>query len=498
MILAVSSPSSSPSDAPDRRARAPRWFSPGHLALLAIAVAAASAIVYSALSSSLTAHGAVTLLVFLTAVWMWLATPIDDTYVALAAASVLVVTGALAGSKFTATLGEEFIWLLIGAFAIAAAVTATGLPARIASRLVASARTPRQLVHLLTAALILTAFAVPSTAGRAALALPIFLGLATVLSDRRRLVRCLAILTPTVILLSAIASPLGAGAHLLTNQILNDAVGESFTFFEWVLVGLPLALVWSHLAAEIVLRLFTRPEDRRTPLTVPASLSACGESTDAAGSRKNGTVLVVLVVAIAAWCTEPIHNVGPAIVAVTAALIITAPRFGTTSLSAALKTVEWPLLIFMAATLAMAQALTASGAAKWLADGVFSLRHLLGEWITPGFLVVLIIVSVGAHLLIQSRSARTAALIPIVVAIAPTAGLNPVAAAFISTAAAGFCLTMTSSAKPLALFASPGDVPSYTGGDLLRVSAVLAPISAGLVGIFTLTVWPALGLPLYL
>lgn len=322
--------------------------------------------------------------------------------------------------------------------------------------------------------------------------------MATALCDRKRLVRCLAILTPTVILLSAIASPLGAGAHLLTNQILHDAVGESFTFLQWVLVGLPLAVVWSHLAAEIVLWLFTRAQDRRTPLSVPAGGSACDESTITAAGKKSRLVLLVLAVAIAAWCTEPIHNVGPAVVAIVGALIITAPRFGTTSLSAALKTVQWSLLIFMAATLAMAHALTASGAAKWLADGFFGLRHLLGEWVTTGFLVVLIIVSVGAHHLIQSRSARTVALIPIIVAIAPTAGLDPVAAAFISTAAAGFCLTTTSSAKPLALFASPGDVPSYTSRDLLRVSAVLAPISAVLLALFAFTVWPTLGLRLYL
>ncbi len=486
----------------ERRAPAPatRRRPRGRYALVAVALLAVSGISYAAAFGGLSAHGAITLTVFLAAVLMWIATPIDDAYVALAAASALVVTGSLSRVDFTGALGEEFIWLLIGAFVIAAAVTATGLPARIASRLVTLAHTPRQLVHLMTVALIITAFAIPSTSGRAALALPVFLGLATALPDRKRLVRCLAVLTPTVILLSAIASPLGAGAHLLTIQILDESVGASISFMHWLVLGVPLALVWSHLAAEIILRLFTRPEDRLNRFVVQPTTLASDRST-APGtplSRPQCRVLAVVAVVIAAWCTEPIHSIGPAVVAVIGALITVAPGFGTTSLSNALKTVPWSLLMFMAATLALATALTKSGAAEWLAASVFSPRRLLDDWATVIFVVVLIIVSIGAHLVLQSRSARTAALIPVVVVIAPTAGIDPVAAAFMSTAAAGFCLTLTSSAKPLALFAAPEDVPGYSNRDLMRMSAVLAPISAVLLTIFAFAIWPTLGLTLSL
>lgn len=468
--------------------------------LLVVALAAASAVVYSYALGGLSGQGAFTLVVFLAAVWMWMATPVDDTYVALGAAVVLVVTGTLHGSDFTGTLGEDFIWLLIGAFVIAAAVTVTGLPARVAARLVAFAHSPRQLVHLITAALITTTFAIPTTSGRAALALPVFLGLASVLHERKRLVRCLAVLTPAVILLSAIGSPLGAAAHLLTNQILHETVGESISFLQWLVIGLPLAVVWSHCAAELILLLFTRAEDRRTRLSVPAGALA-SDAASTPGAPLNSAqrlVLILLAAIIVAWCTEPIHGISPAVVAVVGALIAVAPRFGTTSLPAALKTVPWPLLIFMAATLALGTALSDSGAAEWLGQAVFRPRELLGDWATYGFVVVLIVFSICAHLVLQSRSARTAVLIPIVVAVAPTAGIDPVAAAFISTAAAGFCLTLTSSAKPIAMFKATAEVPGYTSRDLLRVSAVLAPVSAVLITLFTFQIWPALGLSLYL
>ncbi|HWM37535.1 MAG TPA: SLC13 family permease, partial [Streptomyces sp.] len=72
---------------------------------------------------------------------------------------------------------------------------------------------------------------------------------------------------------------------------------------------------------------------------------------------------------------------------------------------------------------------------------------------------------------------------------------NPVAAALASTAAAGFCHTLPASAKPVTLFSDIPGTPTYTPRDLLRLSAVLAPLSASLVLLFALAVWPLLGVP---
>ena len=80
-------------------------------------------------------------------------------------------------------------------------------------------------------------------------------------------------------------------------------------------------------------------------------------------------------------------------------------------------------------------------------------------------------------------------------------GVSAVAAAFISTAAAGFCHTLPASAKPLAIFRgsdAPGDTPHYDTADLLRMSALLAPMHLAVTAVFAFLFWPLLGLPLYL
>ncbi|PWK82811.1 sodium:sulfate symporter-like transmembrane protein [Lentzea atacamensis] len=484
-----------------------------------------------------------TLVVFGVAVLLWVCTPLDDTFVALAAVAALLLFGVLPASSLAA-LGGATTWLLLAAFVLAAGVTASGLTTRLATWLVGRARTVRGLAHLVSLGLLLSAFFVPSTSGRAALALPVFGALAEGLKNRRRVVRALGVLFPSVILLTAVATLVGAGAHLITNSLLETATGHGIGFGWWLLLGVPLAVVSAHLTAEIVLWLFTTREDRARPLQVevaaeqatvemrvPALVGAarsegplpgvpCSDSptqhrqfrtlelapppletpeqpradgTSAAKSwrrrtpaltRQEWTALTVVLAVSAAWLTEPWHHIPPEVSALTGALLITAPRLGTTTFKAAFAEVPWSLLVFMAATTALGTALIKSGAAD-LAAG-----HL-GGGSDLRLLATVIGVSLAAHLVIQSRSARSSVLIPIVIPLALAAGMNPAALAFASTAAAGFCHTLTSSAKPVALFAD-----AYRPKDLLKLSAVLAPVTGLLVFAAAVLLWPYLGLPL--
>lgn len=479
-----------------------RWRPSGRqridLAVLALFVL--GLIIAAIVDDGLTGAGATTLAVFALAVWAWMRSDLDDTYVALAAAVALVPLGGLTAEAFYAGLGEGLVWLLIAAFILAAVITASGLVTRCAAVVVARARTPRGLVHLITAALIATAFAVPSTSGRAALAVPIFVVLARALADRPQLVRVLALLFPTVILLSAVASLLGAGAHLITSAVVAEATGSGFGFAGWAVLGVPLAVLTSHLAAELVLWLFADRSERDRPLRVERSDFGGAVDTPVSGplSTLEKRCVLLLLVVIVLWCTEGLHGIDAAVVAVGAALVATAPRFGPTGLRTALATVPWSLLVFMAATLALGHALVTTGAAQWLAHKTFLPVSALGAAAGPVFVVLAIAVSAAAHLVIQSRSARSAVLIPILVALAPTMGVNPAAVAFASTAAAGFCHTLTSSAKPVAMFSTLDDVETYSRRDLLRLSTYLGPPFVLIVVVFSGGVWPLLGLDLFL
>ncbi|MFC8078067.1 SLC13 family permease [Streptomyces sp. NPDC057307] len=437
-----------------------------------------------------------TLVVFILATYTWIATSVDDTYVALGAGLALTATGVISSETLFATLGDETVWLLICAFVLAAAVSKAGLAGRAAAWLVGGAGTVRQLVHLTTAGLVVTAFAVPATSGRAALALPVFLALAKALADRTRLVVMLALLFPTVILLSAVATLIGAGAHLITVGVLWEQTGKELGFVTWLVLGLPLAVVSSHLAAELVLLTTTRRADRTGPVRITTAQIQEHSDAPVQGplTPPEARCLLLLGTVVVLWCSEPLHGVSPAVVALIGAVVAASPALGTVGLKDGLRTVPWPLLLFMAATMAMGIALSESGAADWLVGWVPG-GASMPPWM---FLAGVIVISTAAHLALQSRSARSSVLVPLVVAAAMAAGVNPVAAAFASTAAAGFCHTLPASAKPVALFADLPGTPTYTPRDLLRLSAVLAPLTAALVLLFALAVWPLLGVPVHL
>ncbi|MEU4995216.1 SLC13 family permease [Streptomyces sp. NPDC021622] len=466
-------------------------LNPRQAITLCIALSLCALLVVPGNFPGLSGDARLTLAVFALATCAWIGTPIDDTYIALGAGLALTATGVISSDTLFGTLGDETVWLLICAFVLAAAVARSGLAGRAAAFLVCGARSIRQLTHLTTAALVVTAFAVPATSGRAALALPVFLALAKALADRKRLVVMLALLFPTVILLSAVATLIGAGAHLITVSVLWEATGERIGFTQWLLLGLPLAMASSHLAAEAVLLTTTRRADRKGPVHITVEQLQEHSEQPVTGPWEPAETRCALLLAtvVTLWCSEPLHQVPPAVVALIGAVVASSPALGTVRLKDALKTVPWSLLLFMAATMAMGVALAESGAAKWLVGGV---PLDVPPWL---FLTVVVGVSTAAHLVLQSRSARSSVLVPLVVAAAVGAGVNPVAAALASTAAAGFCHTLPASAKPVTLFADIPGTPTYTPRDLLRLSAVLAPLTAALVLLFAVALWPLLGVP---
>ena len=171
------------------------------------------------------------------------------------------------------------------------------------------------------------------------------------------------------------------------------------------------------------------------------------------------------------------------------------PNVGVLSFKDAVKRVEWNLVLFMAATLVLSEALIKSGAAEWLVNQMFT------AWgghssLTPTSLVISVaVISLLAHLVITSRTARSSVLVPLVILLAISLGYNATAFAFLSTAAAGFCLTLPVSAKPLAIF-SQLEGSTFKPRDQLLLSGVLFPIHIGLLMVFAIYIWPMLGMPL--
>ncbi|KRE14950.1 hypothetical protein ASE66_16180 [Bosea sp. Root483D1] len=439
------------------------------------------------LGLSLDARAKMALSVFALAIISWCLSDIDDTLIALAAAAALVLCGLAPARNLHAALGNELTWLLIGAFIIAAVLRASGLTERLASAVLSRTRSVRALFLATTGVVVATALFVPSTSGRAALLLPVYLALAAAIEDRR-IRRALALLFPTVILLSAGGTLIGAGAHLIAIEMIQRSGGPGHGYLGWLLLGMPLAVLASFGATFTILFAFLRPAERAQLVSLPPA------SAESLSGRQRYVGALVLLVVIG-WCTQPLHGVDAALVTLCGAIALTLKPFAPLSMKQAVKAVEWQLILFLAATTLMGQALIETGAASGLLQPVLTAlpRDALMHPATVAALVAA--VALLSHLLITSRSARATVLIPLLAPPLVALGYDFGALAILIVMGTGFCQTLAVSAKPVALYAAL-EHETYRPRDLIGLSLLLLPMMGALLMVFSLWIWPLFGLSL--
>lgn len=440
----------------------------------------------------LTFHGRLALIAFGLSVIGWTLTKLNDTFVALLAALGLVLTHTIDADEFFASIGNSVVWLMIGAFIVARALNQSGLSARLTYAMTRSARTVDQLFYLLTAVLLLTALVIPSTSGRAALLVPVYQAIATSLQNPR-INRALALALPVNILLTAIGSLVGAGAHLVINDTLAQMTGSRFSFGEWMLMGMPFAVVSAFTSTWVILHLFLNRQERRLRLDayLRSHLPKPG-----AWTRQERYIALVALALVALWATEAWHGVDNALVAVFGALAVTVPSWGALKFKEAAKGVEWEMILFVSASLALSDALVRSGAGRWLVDLLMVRSGLSALGSQLAILTGVAVITLTSHLYITSRSARGAVIAPLVILLALSMKLDPHVLAWVTAAGVGYCITLVVSAKPLAMFQQMNsDQPAYTAGDLARLSGVLAPLHLVLILLFALFYWPQMARP---
>ena len=468
---------------PQQKRRTFRWVVDAVLPLTLITVAGVAVL----LPETLPAQARLALFAFAIAVILWSTTKLNAAYVALAVMLLLVLTGGSPQEALFNALASDVVWLMIGAFVLGGAVQQAGLAARMTHLIASRAHTVRGVFWLVTTGLIPLSLFIPSTSGRAAVALPIFRGIVDA-ADDRRVTRALALLMPTVILVATITTLIGAGSHLIANDLLQQIAGTRISFLQWIMYGMPFGIAASYAACWVITRMFLDQESLNRKLELPRR-----QRTPFA--RQEWTTLIVVGVMMAFWVSESLHGLEIATVTVAGALVLTLPGAGVLSWKDGLKTVSWNLVIFVGAALVLGRALIESGAAQWIINGLLALTGIGQGESRIVILLALSFVSLTSHLYMTSHTARAAALVPPLLYLATSSGLNPIAMMFISTLGMDYCLTLPVSSKALLMFQEQ-DGDTYQPPDLLRLSAVLLLVHVVLILVFYYGYWRWIGLGL--
>ena len=425
--------------------------------------------------------------VFVTTLVCWVILDLPETPVALSGAIALAVTGTVSNEAVYAASGKDIIWLMLAAFILAAVLQASGLIEKLLMRNLAKLRSVSALFYLLTLVIFATAFIIPSTSARAAILLPVYAGLAAA-GGNAALNRALALLFPTIILLSAGASLTGAGAHLVAADFIARTGGRELDFLSWIAFAAPFSLLISLIACELILRLFLTAQQRKEALPLMAD-----NYENSRLSREQKILLLITGATVLLFATTSLHGIDMPMIALIAALLVTSEKLSPVPFKKALKLVEWNLLLFLAGTLVIGEALLSTGTAEYIAQRMLSAfgTGLAGyPALIVGFAAV---VATFSHIIINSRTARATVLIPALALPLAGLGIGATPLILVVVLASGFCQTLLVSAKPVTLFGTAEPQP-FSQKDLLKLAIWLIVPFITLLMIFALVIWPLQGL----
>ena len=157
----------------------------------------------------------------------------------------------------------------------------------------------------------------------------------------------------------------------------------------------------------------------------------CAVQTSAAPappfSRREIKTLVILLIVSVLWLTDFIHGLSPAIPALLGAVLLVCPRIGVLGWKDFEPRLSWGLVLTVGASLSLAQAMISTGTVDWL--GQQFILVFTGGPQKPFLVLASIIIAVAiVHIAITNLAACVAFMIPIILTIAHTAGLNPITA----------------------------------------------------------------------
>jgi sodium-dependent dicarboxylate transporter 2/3/5 len=436
-------------------------------------------------TSSLEPPARSALLISGAAILAWSFAVIDEWQTGCAASGALWVTGAIATPQIVSAVTHELIVLLIAAYVIGFAVARTGLMDAIAARLLQGSMTVATLFRRVAIVVAATAFFIPATSARAAILLPIHRLLEASLPDAKTH-RALAILIPTIILLSAGAVLTGAAAHLVAVELLSAAGGRQLGYWPWLIAASPVALLSCFAAVHLGLWLFVDHDRQQQRVAAKSMVSRPLDGIDYA-------MMATITATIAGWITNSWHGVGLATVGTASAVIMSAlaqcraPASGGSYIRA----IDWKILALLISTVLIAEALLSSGAVALLAKAFLHMVPpfiLRSDALTVGMTAV---IAMLAHLVIPSRSARAAVLIPALALPIANAGHDVTTLTMVIVLGTGFCQLVPYGAKPLLIFAGQSGGREFKY-DLIRLGLPLMAIYwIGLVG-SALMFWPVL------
>lgn len=381
---------------------------------------------------------------------LWLTEAIDITFTALLIPVLAVSSGLMPAKAALSEFANPVIFLFLGGFALAAALTRHGIDALLGRFILnLSGRQPVLAAWGLFAGTAVLSMWISNTA-TAAMMLPVALGVASRFDDPdQRTLRFLLLGTAYAASIGGMGTLVGSPPNAIA------AAQAGINFSEWLVIGLPVVLLSMPLMIAMLHRVLKpqfalRPSAPQTLLTEQA-----GDADEQ--RRQRLRVMVIFSSVVAGWIfSSPLSQLTgitkdfDTVVALAGLLAL--GLSGSLSWRDIESRTGWGILLLFGGGMTLGALLESSGSSTFLAGQIRT-------WIdgAPVWLALLAMVAFVAFLSeLVSNTAAAALLVPLMIPVAADFGLTPVAMAATVALAASSSFMLPVATPPNAIVFGTG------------------------------------------
>ncbi len=257
-------------------------------------------------------------------------------------------------------------------------------------------------------------------------------------------------------IIGGIATPSGAGPNALAIGFLKDMAGYDVTFGQWMLYGVPAALLMIP-ASWVTLMIFFKPEMSHLSKT-KEELKQESKDLPPMG-REEIITMVLFLITVVLWLGSPVLGKWLGIsIPISMPVMFTAclfflPKVSRIPWKQIEPQVSWSGIILIVTGISLGMMLYTSGAARWL-----SVVLLSGIGSLPSYVMVFVIVLMISLLKIvfSSNTVTATIIIPIMIELAVALGLPVLSVALPASLVASLAFILVTS--------SPTNVIPYSAG----------------------------------
>jgi len=461
----------------DSRRAAARILTPGKKFALRrfmsfVAVAVLVLYVWNTLTIGFPPEQRAVLFLFLMAIGLWITEAVPAFavgllimgYLVFALGTPMFLSAPMDIQPYLNTWSSPVIWLMLGGFFMAEGLSRTSLDRKLFALAIKPAGS--RASHVLLAVMLTSAIASMfiSNTSTTVLMIGAVLPLVRQAGKNESFSKALLVAIPLSASVGGMGTIIGSAPNAIAAGVAAD-FRESIDFVQWMMLGVPVALVLVIIAWYVLMKLYP---PSKTEFSLDLSLT---EEPELPGKRDRIIVSAVSIITVGLWMTTPLHGIHVAAISLIPIVGLSmAQVLGT----ADVRGLPWDTLMLVAGGLSLGAAVVDTGLAARLATWLEFLTVLNLEALV--FMALALVTVILSNFM--SNTATVSLILPVAIALLPGKELE-------------MCLILGLSASCALLLpvSTPPNAVAYATGEIQTADLRPGGILIGIIGPLVIVTW---------